>query len=178
MEKGSRRTGKSVWAIAQRYTEAIMADWRALDLLEPTVWCRATDHIAAWALSNAQCRRKNVEVQRRFHPSANLTEARYRAGGIPLSVHDGALPTAYAVGLHSFRLLMGTHKIKRLRRNERSRKNGQARGPGRGDTVRILPSRRWRHWPRRGAFSVRPMPVWLSQAACVRVRRLSQLPAR
>ncbi|MGE8365123.1 cysteine--tRNA ligase [Cupriavidus sp.] len=46
MEKGSRRTGESAWAIAQRYTEAFVADWHALHLLEPTVWCRATDHIA------------------------------------------------------------------------------------------------------------------------------------
>ncbi|HEV3106654.1 MAG TPA: cysteine--tRNA ligase [Trinickia sp.] len=46
MEKGSRRTGESAWAIAERYTAAFMADWRALNMLEPTVWCRATDHIA------------------------------------------------------------------------------------------------------------------------------------
>ncbi|MBB5459051.1 cysteine--tRNA ligase [Paraburkholderia sp. Cpub6] len=45
MERGSRRAGESAWAIAQRYTEAFFADWRALHLLEPTVWCRATDHI-------------------------------------------------------------------------------------------------------------------------------------
>ncbi|MGN6650391.1 cysteine--tRNA ligase [Trinickia sp.] len=46
MEKGSRRTGESAWAIAQRYTDAFVEDWRALHLLEPTVWCRATDHMA------------------------------------------------------------------------------------------------------------------------------------
>lgn len=46
MEKGCRRTGESAYAIAQRYTEAFVADWHALNLLEPTVWCRATDHIA------------------------------------------------------------------------------------------------------------------------------------
>ncbi|MGF6597586.1 cysteinyl-tRNA synthetase [Paraburkholderia sp. GAS448] len=46
MEKSSRRTGQSAWAIARRYTEAFVADWRALRLLEPTVWCRATEHIA------------------------------------------------------------------------------------------------------------------------------------
>src|ERR1700736_691395 len=46
MEKGSRRTGESAWAIAERYTAAFMADWHALNLLEPSVWCRATDHIA------------------------------------------------------------------------------------------------------------------------------------
>jgi cysteinyl-tRNA synthetase len=46
MEKGSRRTGESAWVIAERYTQAFFADWRALNLLEPAVWCRATDHIA------------------------------------------------------------------------------------------------------------------------------------
>ncbi|WNC91903.1 cysteine--tRNA ligase [Paraburkholderia sp. FT54] len=46
MEKGSRRTGESAWAIAGRYTAAFMNDWRALNLLEPAAWCRATDHIA------------------------------------------------------------------------------------------------------------------------------------
>jgi len=46
MEKGSRRTGESAWTIARRYTEAFVEDWRALHLIEPTVWCRATDHIA------------------------------------------------------------------------------------------------------------------------------------
>ncbi|MFM0673208.1 cysteine--tRNA ligase [Paraburkholderia sediminicola] len=46
MEKGSRRTGESAWAIAGRYTAAFMNDWRALNLLEPALWCRATDHIA------------------------------------------------------------------------------------------------------------------------------------
>ena len=46
MEKGSRRTGESAWTIAKHYTNAFMADWRALNLLEPSVWCRATDHIS------------------------------------------------------------------------------------------------------------------------------------
>jgi cysteinyl-tRNA synthetase len=46
MEKGSRRTGESAWTLAKRYTDAFMADWRALHLMEPSVWCRATDHIA------------------------------------------------------------------------------------------------------------------------------------
>ncbi len=45
MEKGSRRTGESAWTLAQRYTDAFVSDWRALNLLEPSVWCRATDHI-------------------------------------------------------------------------------------------------------------------------------------
>ncbi|MGZ2749169.1 cysteine--tRNA ligase [Burkholderia stagnalis] len=46
MEKGSRRTGESAWTLAKRYTDAFVSDWRALNLLAPSVWCRATDHIA------------------------------------------------------------------------------------------------------------------------------------
>lgn len=45
MEKGSRRTGKSVWQIADEYTRIFIEDMRRLNLLEPTIWCRATDHI-------------------------------------------------------------------------------------------------------------------------------------
>ncbi len=46
MEAGSRRTGQSAWTIAALYTEAFRADMKALNIEEPTVWCKATDHIA------------------------------------------------------------------------------------------------------------------------------------
>lgn len=46
MEKGARRTGKSAWEIAEFYTEAFRADLVRLNIQEPTIWCRATDHIA------------------------------------------------------------------------------------------------------------------------------------
>ena len=45
MEKGSRRTGKSAWEIAEIYTSEFRADLARLNILEPHVWCRATDHI-------------------------------------------------------------------------------------------------------------------------------------
>jgi cysteinyl-tRNA synthetase len=45
MEKGARRTGKSAWDIARLYTEAFCADLEALNIEEPSLWCRATDHI-------------------------------------------------------------------------------------------------------------------------------------
>ena len=45
MEKGARRTGKSAWEIAEFYTQAFMGDLEHLNILEPTIWCRATDHI-------------------------------------------------------------------------------------------------------------------------------------
>ncbi len=46
IEQGSRRTGQTVWEIAERYTQAFKQDIKALNILEPHVWCRATDHIA------------------------------------------------------------------------------------------------------------------------------------
>ena len=45
MEKGARRTGKSAWEIAKLYTEDFLADMKRLNLEDPTVLCRATDHI-------------------------------------------------------------------------------------------------------------------------------------
>ncbi|MFN8595424.1 MAG: cysteine--tRNA ligase [Anaerolineae bacterium] len=46
MEKGSLRTGKSAWEIAELYTAAFRDDLRRLNILEPTIWCKATEHIA------------------------------------------------------------------------------------------------------------------------------------
>jgi cysteinyl-tRNA synthetase len=46
MEKGSRRTGKSAWEIAEYYTAAFQADLEALNVLEPHIWPKATEHIA------------------------------------------------------------------------------------------------------------------------------------
>jgi len=45
MEKGSQRTGMSAWEIAEYYTAEFRKDMARLSILEPTVWCRATDHI-------------------------------------------------------------------------------------------------------------------------------------
>ena len=45
MEKGALRTGKTVWEVADYYTQAFMKDWKALNIVEPSIWCKATDHI-------------------------------------------------------------------------------------------------------------------------------------
>jgi len=45
MEKGARRTGKTAWEIAEFYTQAFQDDLKRLNILEPHIWCRATDHI-------------------------------------------------------------------------------------------------------------------------------------
>ena len=46
MEAGSRRTGQTAWEIAAMYTEAFKEDLGALNIVEPTIWCKATDTIA------------------------------------------------------------------------------------------------------------------------------------
>ena len=46
MEKGSRRTGMTAWEIAELYTQEFQKDFERLNILEPVVLCRATDHIA------------------------------------------------------------------------------------------------------------------------------------
>lgn len=45
MLKGARREGKTVWEIAKYYEDAFMNDIKKLNILEPTIKCRATDHI-------------------------------------------------------------------------------------------------------------------------------------
>lgn len=45
MEKGSRREGKTAWEIALFYTDAFISDLKALNIQEPHIWCKATDHI-------------------------------------------------------------------------------------------------------------------------------------
>jgi cysteinyl-tRNA synthetase len=45
IELGSRRTGKSAWEIADHYTQTFKEDLNRLNILEPTIWCRATEHI-------------------------------------------------------------------------------------------------------------------------------------
>lgn len=45
MEKGSRRTGKTAWQIAEEYAQAFKGDLHDLNIQEPHIWCKATEHI-------------------------------------------------------------------------------------------------------------------------------------
>lgn len=45
MEKGSAREGKTVWEIANFYTEAFKKDISLLNIIPPTIYCKATDNI-------------------------------------------------------------------------------------------------------------------------------------
>jgi len=45
MELSSRRSGKSSWELAEFYTQAFRNDLQHLNILEPGIWCKATEHI-------------------------------------------------------------------------------------------------------------------------------------
>ena len=45
MEKGAAREGKSVWDIAEYYTQSFLKDWERLNLRQPSAWTKATAHI-------------------------------------------------------------------------------------------------------------------------------------
>ncbi len=45
MEKGAAREGKTAWEVAAFFTDACKRDMADLNILEPSIWCRATDHI-------------------------------------------------------------------------------------------------------------------------------------
>ena len=45
MMKGAKREKKTVWQIADFYTEAFKNDMKKLNLISPNIWCKATEHI-------------------------------------------------------------------------------------------------------------------------------------
>jgi len=45
MELGARREGKTVWELAEYYFETFRRHMSMLHLIEPDLWCKATDHI-------------------------------------------------------------------------------------------------------------------------------------
>ncbi len=45
MELGSAREGKSAWELSEYYTGEFRNDMKALNILEPDIWCKATGHI-------------------------------------------------------------------------------------------------------------------------------------
>jgi cysteinyl-tRNA synthetase len=45
MEKGARREGKTAWEISDFYTKMFKQDMHELNILEPSIWCKATNHI-------------------------------------------------------------------------------------------------------------------------------------
>ncbi len=58
MEAGARRMGKTAWEIAEFYTAEFKRDMQRLNLQEPNIWCKATDHIRE-QIDFVQCIEKN-----------------------------------------------------------------------------------------------------------------------
>ncbi len=46
LEAGAKREGKTAWEIAEFYTKAFKEDIKRLNILEPDIWCRATENIS------------------------------------------------------------------------------------------------------------------------------------
>lgn len=46
MEKGAKALGRTVWDLADQYTKEFKDNMHSLNILEPDIWCKATDHIA------------------------------------------------------------------------------------------------------------------------------------
>ena len=63
MEKGARRTGKTAWEIAKLYTEDFLEQTSTrLNIEDPTILCRATDHIAEQIAFIADIERNGLHV--------------------------------------------------------------------------------------------------------------------
>ena len=45
IEKGARREGKTAWEVAEFYTKAVKENFKDLNIIEPDVWSKVTDHI-------------------------------------------------------------------------------------------------------------------------------------
>lgn len=46
LEEQAKKSGRNAWELAAYYTEAFRKDMCRLNILEPTIWCKATDTIA------------------------------------------------------------------------------------------------------------------------------------
>ena len=46
LEKGAKKSGKTVWEVAEFYTKHFYDSMDKLNVLRPTIICKATDHIA------------------------------------------------------------------------------------------------------------------------------------
>ncbi len=63
MEKGSRREGKTTWELAEFYTLVFKKNLSDLNILEPKIWCKATDHIAEQIAMVEQLREKGFTYE-------------------------------------------------------------------------------------------------------------------
>lgn len=108
MEKGSRRTGKSIWDLAEFYTQEFKKDLEHLNILEPHVWCKATDHIQE-QIDFIKCIEQNNFTYRTsdgiYFDTSRLTDYGYMArlnveglqAGTRIEVGEKKHPTDFAL---------------------------------------------------------------------------------
>lgn len=108
MEKGSAREGKSAWEIAAFYTKAFKNDLADLNIVEPDIWCRATDHIKDQIKLIKQLEKKGFVYQtadgiyfdtaklKNYGRLANLQKQELRAG-VRVDVGDKKNITDFAL---------------------------------------------------------------------------------
>ncbi len=63
MEVGAAREGKTVWELAEHYTEAFRDDIAKLNIEEPKVWCKATDHIQEQVAMVQELEKRGITYQ-------------------------------------------------------------------------------------------------------------------
>ena len=108
MDVASRRTGRTAWDIADFYIAAFKEDWRRLNMLQPTHWCRATDHIPeqiefiadlernGWTYDIADGLYFATALQRNYGHLARLDPDKLR-GGIRVELGDKRSVTDFAL---------------------------------------------------------------------------------
>ncbi|MFP4416146.1 MAG: cysteine--tRNA ligase [Chitinivibrionales bacterium] len=112
METGARREGKTVWDIAEHFTQSFRRDIAALNISEPDVWPRATGHIKEMIQMVQTLEQKGYTYQTsdgiyfdttRFHrytDFARLDPDTLRAGS-RIDMGEKKHPTDFAVWKHS-----------------------------------------------------------------------------
>jgi cysteinyl-tRNA synthetase len=55
MELATVRTGRTIWEVAEYYTSHFFQDLISLNILSPSIWCKATDHIQEMIAFALEC---------------------------------------------------------------------------------------------------------------------------
>lgn len=63
IETSAKKQGKSTWDIAKFYTDAFLKDYQRLNLLKPSVLCKATDHIKEQIVFIGELEKKGFTYQ-------------------------------------------------------------------------------------------------------------------
>ena len=89
MELGAKKAGMSAWDLASFYTEAFQADLAALNILLPSIWCKATDHIPEQIafVQDLETKGYTYETADGIYPVLGSWDPRPLFGGLELRVY-------------------------------------------------------------------------------------------